>query len=651
MTATPTHTARSHPPVRFRRPATVVLVGAGPRGISVLERLVANAAQYDHPHPVAIHVVDPHAPGPGRIWRAEQSPLLWMNSTTADVTMFSDESVAMDGPLGPGPSLWQWIDTVGRYLPDGDPVGEEARRLGPQSFASRVLQSRYLTWVWDRVVAAAPPHVQIHVHRARAVDVEPAGDDVPEGRDRVRLDDGTVLDADVLVLAQGHLDVALTPQERAFEDFAAAHDSLYLPTGYTADLGLELDLLAPGQDVLVRGLGLALVDLAVLVAEGRGGRFERVEGRLRYLPSGLEPHLIAGSRRGVPYRSKLGYVGPLSRPQVPRFLTPDAVRARTGGAPVTDFAADVWPLVVKDLGFAHYAELFASHPQRVLGTWEAFEAAYSRVDVTSKHHRALVASAVPDPLDRFDVDRLDRPLADLHVDSVAALQPVVREHVRGDLRRRADPVHSADAAVFVALLFTYGALAGLAAEGLLSHRVLVEDVELRWHGFFSYVASGPPGPRLEELVALSEAGILTFFGADTVVESDTSTGEFVARSSSHDEVVRARVLVEARLPAPSVTESLDPLIRHLAERGELVDERDRDERGDVTSGKVKARAADQRLVHADGTVSHRRFAVGPWVSGGAATAAFARPGIGAGFFRQNDAVARSVLTLLSTVPA
>jgi hypothetical protein len=68
---------------------SVVIVGAGPRGTGVLERLAASAPRYgvDAEHPLDVHLVDPYPPGAGRIWRTAQSELLWMNSMAADVTM------------------------------------------------------------------------------------------------------------------------------------------------------------------------------------------------------------------------------------------------------------------------------------------------------------------------------------------------------------------------------------------------------------------------------------------------------------------------------------------------------------------------------------------------------------------------------------
>jgi hypothetical protein len=44
----------------------VLVVGAGPRDLSVLERICAGAAGTGRP--VAVHL-DPYPPGPGAVWR------------------------------------------------------------------------------------------------------------------------------------------------------------------------------------------------------------------------------------------------------------------------------------------------------------------------------------------------------------------------------------------------------------------------------------------------------------------------------------------------------------------------------------------------------------------------------------------------------
>src|SRR4051794_36742286 len=123
--------------------ARLVVVGAGPGGTGLLERLVANAPALLGERPLRVTFVDPHAPGAGRVWRADQSPLLLMNSMAEDVTMFPDETVAVEGPTAPGPALHEWAATAGQ------------EDVGGRTFVSRQVQSGYLAWVFDQVRAAA----------------------------------------------------------------------------------------------------------------------------------------------------------------------------------------------------------------------------------------------------------------------------------------------------------------------------------------------------------------------------------------------------------------------------------------------------------------------------------------------------------------
>ena len=113
------------------RATSVVIVGAGPRGAGVLERMVASAPELLDAalsgDGIDVHLVDPYPAGAGRIWRHEQSPLLAMNSMAADVTMYTDESVVCDGPIVPGPSFWDWAQDLREH---GDPEAVMGRRAG-----------------------------------------------------------------------------------------------------------------------------------------------------------------------------------------------------------------------------------------------------------------------------------------------------------------------------------------------------------------------------------------------------------------------------------------------------------------------------------------------------------------------------------------
>ena len=618
-------------------PFTLAVVGAGPRGVGVLERLGANAAELLGGRRLEVHLIDPFPPGPGRVWRYDQSPLLRMNSMPEDVTMFTDDSVKMAGPVLPGPSLLEWARQVRDGVLDAEvppDVVAELTALDSFDFPTRRLQSAYLTWVYRKVVADLPDGFTVVEHAARAVDV-----DGP----LVRLSDGSTLRADAVVFTVGHLDADPDEREHELATFAAGHGLAYYPAGYTADV--DYSGIAPGETVLVRGFGLAFVDLMLLLTEGRGGRFEELDGGgLRYHPSGAEPVLHVGSRRGVPYHAKIGYRLRGKPLRLPRFFDAYAIDALAGAA--LDFRTDVWPLVAKELAWGYYSELFTGHPDRVRMDFAVFADAFADLPWDSPGMRDLVLRAVPADADRLDLDRLDRPLAGREFGTAEEFGKELREYVEADLARRADQEFSADLGAFMALLSVYGQLPTLVQKGRLNASSQVSDMDGWFHGFFSYYASGPPPRRLEELLALHEAGVVSFAGAEMQVTAED--GVFVASSASYPGTVPARTLVEARLPGPSVTRAADGLLRQLRDAGELAEETVADP---VTgallpSGRIHTRVSDSRLLDGAGRAHSHRFAVGPHTSARSA-AAFTRPRTNALSFRQNDAVAREILALVS----
>lgn len=575
-----------------RRPS-LVIVGAGPRGTGLLERIAANASELYAGSGLDIHLVDPYPPGGGRIWREQQPPLLWMNSQAQDVTMFTDDTVAMAGPVLEGPTLHEWAELDGR------------------AFADRQRQGAYLRWVYERTVAALPPGITVRHHARRALRV----DGPREGRQQVWLEGLTrPLRADLVVLTLGHLDADLDDEQRALAAYADEHGLVHLPPDFTADS--DLSSLKPREPVLVRGFGLAFVDLMVLLTEGRGGRYAGET----YHPSGREPILYVGSRRGVPYHSKIGYDWAGERPPLPRFFGPGEVEELLARPEGFDFRRDVWPLVEKELGFAHYHRLFTAHPERTRIAWADFEEKYAAG--VGAGIQALVATAVPDPADRLDLAAVDRPLDGVRYSSYEELQTGLRVYIEDDLRRRHDPSYSPDLALFLGLLSVYGQL------------VRLGDIGSWWHGFFSYLASGPPGPRLRQMVALSRAGILKFVGADMTVTAED--GVFRAGSATvPGATVEARALVEARLPGPTVERTRDTLLRELYAEGAA----------GTPDGLLAVDPADGRVLDRSGIPHPRRFALGPHTDA-RGSGAFTRPRTGGPAFRQNDATARAALAFL-----
>lgn len=641
----------------------LIVVGAGPRAFMLVERIVARlpspatGGEVGAPD-LEIDLFDPHPAGAGRIWRRAQSPLLKLNSMAQDVTVFTDESCTIEGPIAPGPSLIAWAQSWRQgELPgieiDDELAAAEARGLRPDSFPTRRLHSFYLDWFAQRVIASAPAGVAIRVHADTVAAVRASADPCGDGPHSVgpsgaawtvALASGTERDADVVVYALGHN--GRTPDAATAGLTAGAHREglIYVGPDFTADA--DLTGIPEEGDVIVRGMGLAAVDLVVLLTQGRGGRFVETPattGRpagLRYLPSGREPRLHLGSRRGVPYRSK---VSSTIQGEPPRrdVLTPEAIAALLARPEPLDFERDTWPLIAAELLHGHYRELFTGHPERVTGTWPEAKALLQTHAWDDPRLRAALDARVPDPLDRFDVAALDRPLARASFASRDAAHEAVRAHIIDDLELRTSQDRSPAQGVFFAALLSFLALSEIPA-ARWNARSRAESLPGRWHTFFSYVASGPPAHRLHELLALADAGIVRFLGPDVDVRIAAGAG-FEASSPRTAGTTAARTLVDAWLPGTGAAESDNPALRQLAtELGAELRVRDDDFDGGI--GRVLV-DLEGRVI-APGDAPHESlFALGPFTSqpeGGA----FTRPGIDALSFRQTDRIAAAVTARL-----
>ncbi|GAA4139471.1 FAD/NAD(P)-binding protein [Leifsonia shinshuensis] len=614
--------------------ATVVVIGAGPRAIGWLERFAAARSVAAERPRVVVQLIDPFPAGPGRIWRREQSPLLKLNSMVEDVTMFTDDSCSVEGPVRPGPSLLEWVEAVrdGRIEDvQVDPlVADELARLRRGDFPTRRLHAHYLDWFLRRAIADLDGRAVVVRRTDTVVAVESADD-----HDLVRLAGGDELTADAVVYAIGHTGSEPAGETAGLVRFARRHGLSYQPPAFTADA--DLTAFGPGDVVAVRGMGLAAIDLIVLLTEGRGGRFRRSGDSLEYVPSGREPKLLLGSRRGIPYRSKISSTLTGEAPAL-RYLTPDVVAQLTASPDSLDFRRDIWPLVEREMLHGYYRELFTGHPERTSRSWAEFRADLDTVDPHSPAYRSLLADAIPDPADHLLLELFDRPLTGARFEDRDELQRWVRAHLADDLHRRTAPEHSASLGLFTALLLTMFALAPVSASPAWTEESRVRDLHGWWPAYFSYVASGPPGHRIAELIALSEAGVIEFAGADIGVEPDEQRGRFVVSSPSVGGAVAVDALIDAWLPPAHADRTDNSALRDLAVSGA----------GSFRQGMLRVDPADARVIDAAGRPHPRRWAIGPFTDAPFA-GAFSRPNTNALSFRENDRTAHAVIRRIEHV--
>jgi hypothetical protein len=604
-------------------PVSIAVVGAGPRGTAVLERLIANLGD----RAARLHVVEPHLPGAGRVWDPGQPEHLLMNTLAGHATAFPDRSVRLAGPATDGPAFLDWARD---HAPD----------LKPWDHPARAQMGRYLAWAYRRVVDSAAGNVRIVHHSVRAVALGEDGA-AADGRLRLGLADGTTLLLDAVVLATGHTDQRSTPGQRELAARARESGLLHLPPGHPHEA--RLDLLPPGEPVLVRGLALNFFDHMALLTAGRGGRFTGGGDRLAYVPSGREPHLIVGSGRGVPYLARGQEPGRMPAGHTLRHFDGAAVGRLTARRRGTvDFMTEVWPLIAKEAGAAWYRTLLEVRPGAVRSP--GFTERYAAVEHGSAPWAALLDEEVPDPADRFGLAALDRPLDGLRFEDRAAFCVWLTGRLRADLDAARAPGRSPVKAAAAAVAAVKGQVRRVALAGVLSgpsYRALA------WfRAFGSHLSSGPPARRIAELIALHDAGVVTFLGARPEVTVHRGDGAFHAVSpTTGGPPARARALLDAWLPGADLATTEDPLLRGLLTAGLARPHRGGAAATATASGALDIELPEHRVRRPDGRPHRRLYAFGIPTEGiHWNTAIGARVRADADLFRHADTIARAALS-------
>lgn len=547
------------------RTPSLVVVGLGPRGVISIERLGALLPGSG----VAcceLHLVEEYEPGAGKVWATDQHRELCMNTLAGAVTLFTDESYTGPGPILPGPTQYEWCLAVREHLAGAEwaldaPLRDAMRTGGyeaelalirPESHPSRALYGEYLVWCYDRALSRLPSSVSVIVHEARATAIE---DD--NGRTVVALSTGERLSADSVVLATGWLDVAPGPADLALAEAVAAAGLTWVRP--ESPILQDLTGVPAGDPVIARGLGMGFFDTMALLTIGRGGRFVPSDepGGLSYEPSGEEPVLYVGSRRGVPYRAKSLYGG------LPPAAALEHLRSKDWSSvsrPI-DYARDVWPLVVRDAYAAYYRTLYEQAPEAFL---DGLEPVIRAIDTASHGTIDTAVAPLVDAAHAFDLALLADPARGSY-DSPASFDAFVARLVAEDLSE--------------AELGTRSALkAGLwsvsASRKLVIHLLTFDASDAVSHdeglgsllAFGGMVGSGPPAFRNRQLLALQRAGLVHFIGPSTRVKVEDGT--FWACSPNVEgSTVRSRVLIDAWMRNHDLALTQDDLMASLVQAG------------------------------------------------------------------------------------
>ena len=528
----------------------IAIIGSGPRGLSVLERLAALISNGKLVRHVDIYLIDAVQVGCGRVWRTDQPDWFMMNTVADEVSAFSGPSD--DGPARPGagPSLAQWWQSVDRDYP------------GPNSYAPRALHGRYMQFVLATIEAALTPHARLLKITDYVTDLHKDGSECV-----LSLANGFSLRVDRVILVTGHSLPALQGDHDRLASFAASRPALrYLRGDSAADMPLA-DL-RPGEKVGVVGLGLSFYDVMATLTVGRGGRFiEREDGSMQYLPSGREPVLYAGSRSGMLIPARGRNQKDANFRYSPLIFTQARADAMRSEGQV-DFHRQVTPLILAEVNLMYYATsirrrfghgaaaAFLDHVRKQQPT--------DMAGVVAAAHRCGAGDMPP-----LDIDRIAHPFAGASFESPDAFRATLLQALHDDV------VHAEEGNMDSPLKAALDVIRDIRAIirsivdfGGLSPRSFKEDF-LGWYvPRSSFLSAGPPRLRTRQAIALIEAGVLHLVGPRMRMSTDEERDCFVLSSPQvASSAVEVTALVDARIPIPNVDVDTARLSDNLRKKG------------------------------------------------------------------------------------
>ena len=539
----------------------IAIIGLGPRGLSVFDRILAYARNDASATPLDLYLFDSKEFGPG-CHTTDQADHLLVNTVACQMTQFSDDTVRGAGPLLYGPSFADWLSS------NRDASGARAE-IDRNGYYSRALFGDYLRWGFEYLKKLAPPHMTIFLHNYAGVD------DLSWRDDQWHVSyDGCAYLADFVYLTTGHARKVLSDLERSLTqkvDAARAGNPRLQLVLEPYPIRNAVSSVTASDTIAIEGMGLTSFDLIAQLTQGRGGKFEacgkmQPEGRLRYRASGNEPQILLYSRSGLPLTARAVNQKGVFGQYKPKFLTfakVEALRLEADGGQL-DFEKQIIPLLWCDMQFAFYFAYLHKRRDKIAALmfsneFMACENAGARQALIDRHidkHEQLSWKKLVDPVPALALKSRRQYDDWLRGHMWRDFEHACLGNLDGPLKSACDVLRDVRDVVRSAIDF-----GGLYEH---SHRwVLSEFLPI-----MNRLAVGPPKERIAQLLALMDAGtVRADFGPGARCDLDEGKASFVVHGHWPGESTAANVLVRGRASLPGPLEDKSPLMRKLVQRG------------------------------------------------------------------------------------
>jgi len=521
----------------------IAIIGFGPRGLNILDRLIENIVRDEINNTIKLHIIDPGKPAEGSHLSNQPDHLL-VNTVSSQITLHAGDSVSLKNG---GKSFIQWARHSGYKSFNNKFIkSDDGLNLTEMEYLPRSLLGAYLNDSYKNLLTLLPKNICVVEHRKTAVNI------VKDNRLKVYFDDGETIDCDFVFLSTGHGYRKPTISDIEFSNFYDVHLSRnpllsYFRSPYPIS---RLDFISSRANVLIQGFGLTAHDAISALTIGRGGKYSKSGNKLTYIASGNEPKIFLSSRQCLPFAGRGVNQKGLTGRHVAQFITTNAVESIRQNNTLErntskiDFELQILPLILKEMAYAwQCAEArkqlnpnsFVADPNTVKQIEKVLWPLRDEKFANYSSWRDFFLNLVENDLEQALLGNVDSPLK--------AATDVLRD-VREAIRRAVE-------------------WSGLTRD---SHKYFIEV----FNPIINRVSFGPPLRRNQELLALFESGVVELGGGPgSKVTCDKESSRYLLCCGFKDENYKKYmdVVITARLDGYSPLNDSSDLSNNLIQSG------------------------------------------------------------------------------------
>ncbi|MDF1827408.1 MAG: FAD/NAD(P)-binding protein [Legionellaceae bacterium] len=552
----------------------ITVIGLGPRGLNIIERLLAVLKNTpSNKTDLTLNIINPGDLGVG-VHAINQPQSLLVNTVACQITMYTDASVTNAGPICEGPSFYTWAKQQGyKYNEALRQYGLlTGRDIQPNDYLPRALFGKYLQWVAQSIITELELHCTVNLYQREVVDIQKQS----TSNFNLILSDGLSLPSDYVFLTTGHSTNELDPSDTQLLEKTTRlrqHNPNFSFIASPYPIAKATENLGSNISVAIEGFGLTSTDLISELTVGKGGRFIPTQnGRYRYIKSGQEPNLVVYSKSGLPFKGRAANQKGISAQYKPTFFTYDAMKHLkqtfgTGPNQQLDFEVHILPELIKEMAYGYYmttAKHFLSDDaisifsQRYIKALDNPKALNQLIDTSFSHIEKFDWNEIMDPT----YGRVFQSALEYRHWMLNYLQQDLDDSIEGNVT---NPFKAAcdilrDIRDIIRYVIDFS---GLTEQ---SHQIFMK----KYAPIMNRISVGPPKERIAELIALIESGVVdVFVGKNPQINIDEQHACFQIAGSNilDDETRQVDTVIKARISAPLPQKDSSPLMKNLLRHG------------------------------------------------------------------------------------